>query len=381
MQCSGSLFSPRLNIYTLSLFLFIPVLIFLLPSQTAADTPKNDPPEWSGEQKAPDQPETNDRNILGHSKTEGVNFCVADVGFGPLRLKSQSPFQSLRMGVTPLAPSTITKGEWEFFLAGSLGNIWANGGDDYMLDYETLNTQVSIAYGITQTFKLELGYEGRRVFGGFLDPVVVAFHDIFGIDQTGRDKVPYGQVNIDIKDADGNTVISEFGEAIVSRGLILTLQQNVTCGTKYFPAFSYALYLRQELEYPNIIDRSNPYDFGISLATSRRFSDFYLYLSGGYIWFGGNQVQEVELKATQLSGMIAGEWRYIPTQSLLLQLLATEGQAVDLGPFSEPSYEVTLGWKWEMKPKMVFELGLIENIITFDNSPDFGIHAGITSRF
>lgn len=30
---------------------------------------------------------------------------------------------------------------------------------------------------------------------------------------------------------------------------------------------------------------------------------------------------------------------------------------------------------------LIFGHSKIENIITFDNSPDFGIHAGITSRF
>ena len=92
-------------------------------------------------------------------------------------------------------------------------------------------------------------------------------------------------------------------------------------------------------------------------------------------------MQDVELNKTQLSGSVAAEWSYIPTQSLLLQFLATEGQAVELGPFSEPSYEVTLGWKMQIKSKIVFELGLIENILNFSNSPDFGIHAGITTRF
>ena len=371
----------QFNTYVLWLILFIiAFIIFLIPIPTVA-TSDLDPQDSNLPQKETSESETDSKDIFGHSKTESVNFCKADVGFGPLRLKSQSPFQSLRMGITPLAPSTISKKQWEFFLAGTLANVWVNGDDDYMLDYETLNTQISIAYGITQTFKIELGYEERRNFGGIMDGFIVAFHDTFGIDQTGRDEAPYGQVNMEIKDADGNTVYYESGDSVFSRGLLLTLQQNVTCGTKNFPAFSYALTLRQELEYPNVIDRSSPYDFGISLATSRRFSDFYLYLSGGYIWFGGNQVQDVELKKTQISGMFATEWRYIPTQSLLLQLLATEGQAVDLGPFSEPSYEITLGWKWQMKPKLVFELGLIENIINFDNSPDIGIHAGITTRF
>ncbi len=67
--------------------------------------------------------------------------------------------------------------------------------------------------------------------------------------------------------------------------------------------------------------------------------------------------------------------------SLVLQYLGSEGVATDLGPFSETANEVTLGWKGEIRPAGVLEFGLIENIVTFDNSPDFGFHLGYTQRF
>lgn len=67
--------------------------------------------------------------------------------------------------------------------------------------------------------------------------------------------------------------------------------------------------------------------------------------------------------------------------SLILQYLGTEGQAVDFGPFSETSNEIVVGWKWEAAPGGVLEVGLIENVVTFDNSPDFGVHAAWTQRF
>ena len=40
-----------------------------------------------------------------------------------------------------------------------------------------------------------------------------------------------------------------------------------------------------------------------------------------------------------------------------------------------------MGWKWEFSPGTVFEVGLIENLIEFDNSPDFGLHFGLRHRF
>ena len=87
------------------------------------------------------------------------------------------------------------------------------------------------------------------------------------------------------------------------------------------------------------------------------------------------------IRPTQYSGLLAAEWRFDSNMSLVLQYLVSQGVAKDLGDFSQNSNEITLGWKWELAERTVFELGLIENIIDFNNSPDFGIHAGLTVRF
>ncbi len=40
-----------------------------------------------------------------------------------------------------------------------------------------------------------------------------------------------------------------------------------------------------------------------------------------------------------------------------------------------------MGYKWELRQKGILEIGAIENIGSFDNSPDFGIHVGFSQRF
>ena len=122
-------------------------------------------------------------------------------------------------------------------------------------------------------------------------------------------------------------------------------------------------------------------DLALSAAASRRFGRFYVYVTIGYTWYGSDSISGLELDDTQLSVLVAAEWRFKPRMSLLLQYLGSEGAAVDLGPFSETSNEVVMGWKWEVRPAGVLEIGLIENVVTFDNSPDFGVHAGFTQRF
>ncbi|MEW5908944.1 MAG: DUF3187 family protein [Thermodesulfobacteriota bacterium] len=309
-------------------------------------------------------------------------FCWGQTGFGPLSLPSQSPFQSLRMGLIPTTPSTLSRNQWDLRVHANLANVWANEPKRYIIDYESLDAHLSLAYGLTGSMELELGYQDRSVLGGVLDGFISDFHEAFGIEQDGRDQAPNGEVRILIKDKNGNTLLSyEDRSGNYSRGVSMTFKHRLTCGGKFFPAVSYALSTRWEIEDAGIVDRDIPVDFGASLSVAKRFSSVYAYLSGGYFWYGGKRIQKVDLKETQLSGVGALEWRYQEDQALILQCMVSEGQAKNLGPFSDPSYELTLGWKYAMGLSTLLEIGLIENIIIWDNSPDFGVHVGVTHRF
>ena len=44
----------------------------------------------------------------------GDAICFSHVGYGPLHLTSQSPFQSLRLGLLPRTPSTLARNQAEF---------------------------------------------------------------------------------------------------------------------------------------------------------------------------------------------------------------------------------------------------------------------------
>jgi hypothetical protein len=199
-------------------------------------------------------------------------------------MRSQSPFQSLRLGIVPRTPSTLGRGEHQVRFDATWANTWAvddntfdpeNGSLGlYLLDYESLDLNLAYDYGISDTV-----------------------------------------------------------------------------------------------------------DVALSASAARRFGSFYVYLTVGYAWYGSDAVAGLELDSNQTTVLAAGEWRFKPTMSLMFQYLGTEGVATDLGVFSDVSHEVVLGWKWEVRPNGVLEIGFIENIIEFDNSPDFGVHAGWTQRF
>ena len=79
--------------------------------------------------------------------------------------------------------------------------------------------------------------------------------------------------------------------------------------------------------------------------------------------------------------LAAVEWRFAPDMSIVLQYLGSQSAFQGPGAFSNVSNELTLGWKGEIQQGTILEIGLIENFILFDNSPDFGFHAGLTWRF
>ncbi len=75
------------------------------------------------------------------------------------------------------------------------------------------------------------------------------------------------------------------------------------------------------------------------------------------------------------------EWRWRPKFCLLLQYTYHEAALEDFGELSEASHELDLGFKWKLSSGGIIEFAMIENIITYDNSPDFGLHLAYQYSF
>jgi len=323
----------------------------------------------------------------------GKSVCFSHVGYGPLSVRSQSAFQSLRLGILPRTPSTLGQGQHQVRLGATWANTWnVDGGSfdpengelgPYMLDFESLDANISYAYGLSDIFQIEAEYEQRWRFGGGMDGFIESFHDLFGLGQGGRDEWPRNQTNIFVDPQNGDPpVYLPVGEVsgTFARNLLVTLQHNVTCGTAKWPALSWAATGRYSVGDPGDVEGSK-FDVALSAAASRRFGKFYVYLTLGFAWYGSDTAFGLELETTQATVLVSGEWRFKPRMSFVLQYLGSQGVAKDLGVFSDTSNEIVLGWKWEVREAGVLEIGLLENIVSFDNSPDFGVHAAFTQRF
>lgn len=313
----------------------------------------------------------------------GLSICFSHVGYGPLRMESQSPFQVLRLALIPRAPSTLARGQRELRTAETWSNTFSHRGDEYFLDFEILDSTVSLAYGLSDVLQIDVEFQNRSRFGGAMDGFIEGFHDLFNLDQNGRKDFPRGDFQFRLDPGAGRPSVSLDGgdRGSFSQNVLLTLQHNVTCGGLHAPAFSYAVTGRVNLDDAGDLNGGGRVDLGISVSASRAFGHWYVYETLAFSRFGKNDFRGIPLRSHQVSSLTALEWRYRANMSLLAQYLISGGAVDDFGPFSQSSNEINLGWKGEIAKGTVLEAGLIENIVTFDNSPDFGFHLGLSHRF
>ncbi len=303
-------------------------------------------------------------------------------GLGPFHVRSQSPAHSPRLTPVPRVPEKIIPGRFQAWAGGTWTNIWAED-KRYFLDYEMLNLDAELRYGVTPRLLIALGYNYRSYFGGGLDGFIQGFHDALNIEQQGRDEVPRNQSRMTFYDPEGNAFIDrESASSLQNGGISITGKYILHNGTDYLPAASISGTLKY---WTNMSDSSGndvPVDFGLTLGLSKRWTDrWYTYFSGAFTYHVENEFLGLTFDDTILSAVLGLEWRWRPTLSLIVQYLAIEGALEDFGQLSDPSQEITMGLKWQFVETSVLELGVVENIINHDNSPDFGLHVMVTHQF
>ena len=303
-------------------------------------------------------------------------------GLGKIDLRSQSPAQSLRFTLPMLIPGDIKSG-WGVRIANTWSNVWANESE-YLLDYEMSETLVTVTYGFNKRFGVSLEFENRNYFGGEMDGLIQGFHDLFGIDQEGRDDVSRDRKVIQRFDPDTGQLLSETSaEDLENNGIVLLMSYTLTHGTKIWPSANVFGAVRYGLSCSDLCRDNHPVDAGFGLGLAKRWSKkWYTYASLGYTLYESRDVLEpapgvapMDFEDRAVTGLFVLSWHYTPSFSILAQYLYSGPSVKNIDVLDEASHEVHVGFKWKSKCGLI-EFALIENVVTMNNSPDFGLHGG-----
>jgi hypothetical protein len=297
---------------------------------------------------------------------------LSNVGYGPLRVGTGSPFHSVRLDLLPEAPSTLRSGQWEVRENLTWSRIWAQS-DDYLLSFETLGQVNSVAYGISDRFQMELGAVATARFTGELERFVRDFHDTFNIPQGGRDSVDLGSYHFRL----GDVEIDRSDETVDH--VFASFRYMITPGGDFMPAISATLTLSSGVGNSEV--QGDSLSVAGMLSAAKGFGDFYAYAAAGFAWFGDLAFHGLALRPFGASVMAGLEWRILTGVSLVAQHLWSPGAIEGFEELSRPAFELALGLKIEAVRGSILELAMTENILEFDSSPDFGLHAGLVVRF
>jgi hypothetical protein len=304
-------------------------------------------------------------------------------GLGTLEMFSQSPAQSLRLTLPMVVPGSIKPG-WGAHVHTTWTNVWAKGSE-FLLDYEMLDTVLSVTYGFDTRLGLAVGFNNRNYFGGEMDNFIHEFHDLFGISQDGRDEVPKNRKVIQLFDTQtGRTAVELSAHDLNNNSINLLLNYNISHGTQIWPSVNVYGVASYALNSAEVFKEDHQVDYGFGLGFAKQWSKrWYTYAAVGFSIFDDREMRElaanvkpVKFEDKQLTGMFSLSWHYTPTFAVLAQYLYSGAAVKNINELDESSHEVQLGFKWDTRSIGMIEFALIENVFTFDNSPDFGLHMG-----
>lgn len=316
--------------------------LFLVPLMTHANTPE---PYWQGT-------------------------------LGPLNIRSLSPGQALRLAPMPKSPYGLPAGETEiqFNIAGA--SVFLQSPDLYLIDFNFTDTRMAINYGVGNGWSAELSFNDRRIVNLNLDEVVEGFHDVLGIEQNGRDEnlsqtrveFPLSSVNL------GNELNGVFSQTVG-----ITVQKVLIDKSVRWPALALIFNTSVETLGNGMIEEGSV-DYGVQISIAQKKETGYLFANLSYTKFGSEKTLDViPLSDKQFSGMLGYEFTVNENQAFIIQYLFSEGVLEELGALEDVSHEIHLGYKWRTESN-IFEAGLVENIVNFDNGPDVAFTFGLTHR-
>jgi hypothetical protein len=311
---------------------------------------------------------------FGSENSQELNY-----GMGILNTRSQSVGQSFRLTLPLLVPGDIKQG-WQTFAQATWTNVWAQERS-YLLDYEMLDSTLGVSYGFNQRLGVSVMVDSRSYFGGKMDGFIQGFHDLLGLDQNNRDDYRKGRAVITEYDpVTGNLINRNSAHELNNSGLNLLVNYNFIHDNRVLPAVNLYCVARYAFESADIVTKGDGLDLGLGIGLAKKWnSSFYTYGIAGFTLYDDQddtQQTIIKLKRHQFTGLFAMAYPLSQNAAVLAQYLYSTSVVETLPGLDDPSHELHFGLKFRVGKKSLMDISIIENIVSMDNSPDFGVHLG-----
>jgi len=311
-----------------------------------------------------------------------ANLQAADNAFGFIEMRSQSPLQQLRCGPVHHVPWVLPPGTYTLSVRHNWKNMWLYQSGVYRIDAEIHEIITRLRVGLGEGLEITGELPVRFVSGGILDGLIEGFHRSFNISNAGRGSFPRGDFAFDIHNGLGESGWSHAGAEQTGWNL-----GNVTLGLSLdigkVASIRHRLVMTLGLKLPTGTRTEffggQSVDFGLSLSTGADTGPIHWYLSSSVSYYGDEEMIGIMLHQRHVSGLVGLEYmRDQSAHAWTAQILVESGVARDFYYFSDATYELMFGYRRRLSPGVSMEIGILENVLAFDNSPDIGLHTALT---
>ncbi len=308
---------------------------------------------------------------------------------GPLEIAPLGPSLFFRETPAFLFPPPQAPGELRSAVTLNWLNYWLlnveaevpfTPGDDpatfpfeygtFLVDMEALSLTPRLEWQAGRRVRLDVALPVVALGGGILDGLIEEFHAFLSVSNHLRELRPRGETGVTYVLRDGTVVAIEgddlrglhLGNAVA--GLTVPLWQGES------PA-NVRLAVSAPTASLDFLDTGG-WDTTLQWTWSWCATTLCGYHGAGITHYGAEGDGFVELYSDRLSLMSAVEWRLSGRTSVLVQGLLGSPYA-DYPAIEEPVVELTFGFKKRLG-EGVLEVGFVENLLFYDNSPDIGFH-------
>ncbi|MCX7054932.1 MAG: DUF3187 family protein [Proteobacteria bacterium] len=295
----------------------------------------------------------------------------------PLLTRNQHPLATLYGLPMPLAARLPGPG------SGSIGgNLnWSNFATtdtterrSYTLDGEVFEVRVQGACALGERFTVQGELAWRQLSGGSLDSLVESWHDLFGLPNGSRDRLPKDALLIEYRSGD-SALLRVDDESSGLADLPLSLGYQLAASER--GAVATWLTIKLPTGKAENLTGSGAVDVALSLAGERQLSErWQLFGQVNVAWLGNGDVLtdlQQDFAGSLLAGTTWKAWRGLELTGQLEANTAVVDTGTDL---DGDAVVLTLGGRYRTAAGWAFEFGFSEDL-QVNASPDIVFLLGV----
>lgn len=358
--------------------------------------------------------------LLEQGRRIGLRFAVAlaagVVALGPasaqeepvaLAVRDLTPFSLPFLAFVPAPPPPLGSRGWSLETRFSAANTFIHSGavdrylgerdgrsalseaelasiaefptDDFYFDGEVESLTLESRWAVGSHHEVFISVPAVLLSGGALDAVIETFHDAFALGQANRDRVARDRFQL-LLEVDGKTLL--LAEAPTRGGL----SDPVVGGRWRFgssPGWNGTI--EAAIKAPVAGERhllsTGAWDAGVQVAVQRRWPVWGAAGSVSVVQTGRSRGALALPERTLPSLTVAGSRRLRGGTEAVAQITWTRSlfQGLVSSDLADPVWLGTLGVR-HATGSLSWELGLVENLETYNNSADLGLHVSVAWR-